>query len=269
MSKNYQSVPQEEPIETNAGPAQAPPSYAELGEANDTAIPSVEETFKDTRPVAECSRTIRMAFLRKVYAILSAQLFVTALFGGIFYLEPTLSLWVKNHPWFLLVNFFVSLGVLFGLILKPYSYPRNYIFLFTFTALEGLTLGTAISFFSARIILEAVFITLGIFVALTAFTFQSKYDFSRLGGFLYISLWTLVLSPLVFMFMPSMPLAELAFAGFGTLVFCGYILYDTHNILHRYSPEEFIMSSLMLYLDFINLFVRVLQIVGMLQDDDR
>ncbi|CAA21183.1 hypothetical protein POMI540_4123 [Schizosaccharomyces pombe] len=264
MPANYQSVPQDDPSVPNL--AQAPPAYSEYNESA-TENPAVDQ-FKNTTPVAECAKSIRMAFLRKVYAILTAQLFVTSLFGGIFYLHPAFSFWVQMHPWFLILNFFISLVVLFGLIMKPYSYPRNYIFLFLFTALEGLTLGTAITFFSARIILEAVFITLGVFVALTAFTFQSKWDFSRLGGFLYVSLWSLILTPLIFFFVPSTPFIDMAFAGFGTLVFCGYILFDTYNILHRYSPEEFIMSSLMLYLDFINLFIRILQILGMLQNND-
>lgn len=47
----------------------------------------------------------------------------------------------------------------------------------------------------------------------------------------------------------------------GALVFCGFIIFDTHIIMHKLSPEEYIMASVNLYLDFINLFVYILRIM--------
>lgn len=47
----------------------------------------------------------------------------------------------------------------------------------------------------------------------------------------------------------------------GALVFCGFIIFDTHMIMHKLSPEEYIMASVNLYLDFINLFIYILRIM--------
>lgn len=47
----------------------------------------------------------------------------------------------------------------------------------------------------------------------------------------------------------------------GALLFCGFILFDTHLIMHKLSPEEYVMASVSLYLDFINLFIYILRIL--------
>jgi len=47
----------------------------------------------------------------------------------------------------------------------------------------------------------------------------------------------------------------------GALLFCGFIIFDTHMIMHKLSPEEYIMAAVNLYLDFINLFVYILRIM--------
>ena len=47
----------------------------------------------------------------------------------------------------------------------------------------------------------------------------------------------------------------------GAVLFCGFILFDTHLIMHKLSPEEYVMASVTLYLDFINLFIYILRIM--------
>lgn len=53
---------------------------------------------------------------------------------------------------------------------------------------------------------------------------------------------------------------------FGTLLFSGYIVYDTYLINSRLSPDEYIMGSISLYLDFINLFLNILRLLSNMQD---
>lgn len=47
----------------------------------------------------------------------------------------------------------------------------------------------------------------------------------------------------------------------GALLFCGFIIFDTHMIMHKLSPEEYIIAAVNLYLDFINLFMYILRIL--------
>lgn len=52
---------------------------------------------------------------------------------------------------------------------------------------------------------------------------------------------------------------ELVFAAAGALLFCGFIIYDTHLLMHKLSPEEYILAAINLYLDIINLFLHLLR----------
>lgn len=54
---------------------------------------------------------------------------------------------------------------------------------------------------------------------------------------------------------------ELVFAAGGALLFCGFIVYDTHLVMHKLSPEEYILASINLYLDIINLFLHLLRLL--------
>lgn len=53
----------------------------------------------------------------------------------------------------------------------------------------------------------------------------------------------------------------------GALLFCGFIIFDTHIIMHKLSPEEYILASINLYLDFINLFIYILRILQAARKD--
>jgi FtsH-binding integral membrane protein len=60
----------------------------------------------------------------------------------------------------------------------------------------------------------------------------------------------------------------MVFALLGALLFCGYILFDTSMILHHYGPDDYIMAAIALYLDLINLFLYMLELLRMLQGGD-
>lgn len=54
---------------------------------------------------------------------------------------------------------------------------------------------------------------------------------------------------------------ELVVAAIGALLFCGFIIYDTHSLMHRLSPEEYVLAAINLYLDIINLFLHLLRLL--------
>lgn len=51
-------------------------------------------------------------------------------------------------------------------------------------------------------------------------------------------------------------------AAVGAILFAGFIVFDTHMILHKLSPEEYILAAINLYLDILNLFLEILKILG-------
>jgi hypothetical protein len=225
------------------------------------------DDFKYGVSVSESSPEIRRAFIRKVYSILLCQIGATTIVGGIISQSPSTIFWVQTHIWSFYVPLFgtlINLGVLYW---KRHSHPWNFVLLSTFTLMEAFTLGIMVAFFENVIVLQALLITLGVFIGLTLFTLQSKYDFSGMGPFLFGGLIALCMTGLVGVFVPFGRTMDLIFAIGGCILFSGYIVYDTYMINKRLSPDEYIMGAISLYLDFINLFISILRLLNNLQDN--
>ncbi|PPQ98710.1 hypothetical protein CVT24_003418 [Panaeolus cyanescens] len=224
------------------------------------------DDFKYGVSVSESSPEIRNAFIRKVYTILLCQIAATSLVGGLISQSPQAVFWVQTHVWAFYTTLIGTVVVLGLLYWKRHAYPWNFGLLSLFTLMEAGTLGVAIAFYDNVIVLQALIITIGVFVGLTLFTFQSKYDFSGMGPFLFGGLIALVMTGFVAIFLPFNRTFDLIMAIGGTLIFSGYIVYDTYMINKRLSPDEFIMGAISLYLDFINLFLNILRLLNDIQD---
>ncbi|KAI7861768.1 inhibitor of apoptosis-promoting Bax1-domain-containing protein [Spinellus fusiger] len=241
-----------------------PPRYEE--ESQQPLLGSYEDDdFKTT--VANSSVEVRLQFVRKVYSILTTQVIATVLMSSFYMYNTTAKHWVQSNQWMLFASMIVSFGVLMLLMWKARSTPLNYILLGAFTLLEGHLVGTVVTFYEQKIVLQALIITAGVFFGLTLFTVQSKWDFSGMGPILYAGVWILLLGGLVQLFIPFSKGIELAMAVGGVIIFSGYIIFDTFLIFNRYSPEDYIMASVSLYMDIINLFLRILQILDAMQRD--
>ncbi|XP_039559959.1 protein lifeguard 4 [Passer montanus] len=218
---------------------------------------SIEDDFNYGSNVASASVHIRMAFLRKVYSILSVQVLLTTVTTAIFLYSPGLQAFVYERPALLLISVLGSLAVIVALTFYRHQHPVNLYLLFGFTLLEALTLAITVSFCDVSVVLKAFILTAAVFLGLTAYTFQSKRDFSKFGAGLFTCLWILMISGFLRLFSYSETI-ELVLAAAGALLFCGFIIYDTHLLMHQLSPEEYILAAINLYLDIINLFFHLL-----------
>ncbi|XP_060633490.1 protein lifeguard 4 [Anolis sagrei] len=221
---------------------------------------SIEDDFNYGTNVASASVHIRLAFLRKVYSILSVQIFLTTVTSAIFLYSSTVRTFVHESPALLLLSLLGSLVVVVALTLYRHQHPVNLYLLFGFTILEALTVAITVTFYEVSVVLQAFILTTGVFLALTAYTLQSKRDFSKAGAGLFACLWILVLASFLKFFFYS-EVVEVVFAAAGALVFCGFIIYDTHLLMHKLSPEEYILAAINLYLDIINLFLHLLRLL--------
>jgi FtsH-binding integral membrane protein len=170
--------------------------------------------------------------------------------------------WIQSNPWMMWVSLFgamIFLGLTFW---KRKSYPTNLMFLAGFTALEAYSISVIVSFTEQKIVLEAVIFTFGIFVALSLFACQSKYDFTSWMPYLFGALWVLILFGFMSMFFPYNSKVELGYGVIAALIFSGYILVDTQMIMRHYHVEEEIAAAISLYLDIINLFLAILRILN-------
>jgi len=85
---------------------------------------------------------------------------------------------------------------------------------------------------------------------------------------LFAGIWILVIAGVVQIFLPFSKGIQMAFAVGGVIIFSGYILFDTYLIFNRYSAEDYIIASVSLYLDIINLFLRILEILQLSSSDN-
>ncbi|NWW37340.1 LFG4 protein, partial [Panurus biarmicus] len=220
---------------------------------------SIEDDFNYGSNVASASVHIRMAFLRKVYSILSVQVLLTTVTSAIFLYSTGVQAFVHERPALLLISGFGSLAVIVALTLYRHQHPVNLYLLFGFCSLiDRLLFLLIVSFYNVSVVLQAFILTTAVFLGLTAYTLQSKRDFSKFGAGLFTCLWILIFSGFLRLFFYSETI-ELVFAAAGALLFCGFIIYDTHLLMHKLSPEEYILAAINLYLDIINLFLHLLR----------
>ncbi|KAM4746942.1 protein lifeguard 4 [Rhinophrynus dorsalis] len=221
---------------------------------------SIEDDFNYGTNVASASIQIRMDFLRKVYSILSVQVLLTTITAGIFLYFESIRTFVHESPALLLISAIGSLGTIIALTIYRHQHPVNLYLLFGFTLLEAVTVAIAVTFYEVAVVLQAFILTTAVFLGLTAYTFQSKRDFSKFGAGLFAGLWILILAGFLRLFFYSETI-DLVIAGSGALLFCGFIIFDTHLLMHKLSPEEHILASINLYLDIINLFLHLLRLL--------
>ncbi len=138
-----------------------------------------------------------------------------------------------------------------------------------FSALMGLSLGSIFLVYTTASITQTFFITAASFGALSLFGYTTKRDLSGWGSFLFMGLIGIIIAMIVNIFLASSAL-QFAISVIGVLVFAGLTAYDTQQIKEMYyegdgeavAGRKAIMGALRLYLDFINLFMFLLQFLG-------
>ena len=138
-----------------------------------------------------------------------------------------------------------------------------------FAALMGISLSSIFLVYTSASITQTFFITAASFGALSLFGYTTKKDLSAMGSFLMMGLFGLIIAMVVNIFLQSSAL-QFAISGIGVLIFAGLTAYDTQQIKSMYyegdtdatAGRKAIMGALRLYLDFINLFMFLLQFLG-------
>jgi len=232
--------------------------------------------------VFEAYPEVKRAFIRRVYQILASQLLLTAciIYGvrehyGITNRLPADYAGVgedENSPeWKGTVNtlsnlfwsgFLGSMASLAVLHVVARRQPLNLVVLFFFTAFESLFLSSALMFVPADLLLRALLTTVTVFVGLSLYTLESKTDFSFMRSFLGSALWILIVAGLFQIFWPMGSEMDTIFTWFGALVFCGFVVFDTWRLHFQLKPDEYVLAAVSLYLDFINLFLRILHLMS-------
>lgn len=197
----------------------------------------------------------KASFVKKTYQYLAASL-LAATAGAYIGMQMA----VAPSFWFLLIE----IALLIGLIASKRNTALASVLLFAFTFVTGFTLAPMLNFYISNgmgsIVTNAFLMTTVAFGALSVFAFNTKRDFSALGKILFIALIVVVVASIINIFTQS-PIFQLVIASIGAVLFSAYILYDTQNII-RGNYDSAILGAVALYLDILNLFVSLIQILS-------
>ncbi len=210
---------------------------------------------------AQASLSERLGFIRKVYTIFFVGILFAVGGAALGFVFPPLMIAVAQHPFIALI---VMMGGVIGAQAVRHVPGINLLAFFGFTTLTGAIISPLLYIISGTnpgSILQAGLLTIGIFGGLTAYVFISKRDFSFMRGMVMTGLIVVFLAGLLNIFIASSALS-FAVAAAALLLFSGFVLYDTSNIIRRYPTNEYIAGAMSLYLDAFNIFLALLRILN-------
>ena len=216
----------------------------------------------------ESSQVQLMSFLKATYQLFAGSLLAAT--AGAYVGLGIVSLLMGPIKW---VLFGIELALIFFVIPRvKHTSGVNLAVLFVFTFITGLTIAPLLAAIfampsGASIVGQAFLMTSIAFGGISMFAMTTKKDYSFMGKFLFIALIIVIVAGISNIFIQS-SMMQLAIASVSALLFSAFILFDTQNIIKGGydSPVE---AALSLYLDFFNLFISLLQILGIMNSGDR
>ena len=213
------------------------------------------------------------AHMNKVYALMSIGLFLT---GGVAYIVGNnealvLSLFTGMSRW---VVMFAPLIVVFamGSMINRLRASTAQLVFYGFSALMGLSISYIFMIYTSVSIAQTFLVTAIAFAGLSLYGYTTKRDISGMGSFLIMGVIGLIVASIINIWLQS-PALMFAISGIGVLIFAGLTAYDTQRIKNTYIQmarnghsewieKSAIMSALSLYLNFLNMFLFLLQFLG-------
>ena len=219
------------------------------------------------------------AHMNKVYGTMSVGMVLTFLVAWAVGTSPAL-LSVFRDPMTLQPNIlgwivmFAPLIMVFafGAAINRLSAAGAQLFFYAFAAVMGLSMSWIFVAFTGFSIAQVFLVTAIAFAGLSLYGYVTKKDLSGMGTFLMMGVIGLIVASLINLFVASSAL-QFAITIIGVLIFAGLTAYDTQNIKNTYLQHAHsgdsewlgkaaIMGALSLYLDFINMFMFLLQLLG-------
>ncbi len=215
------------------------------------------------------------AHLNKVYGLMAVAMVITGVVAFAVGSSPALlqTIFMSPLKW---VVMFAPLGVvlLFSAGINRMSTATAQIVFWGFAALMGLSISFIFAAFTGISIAQTFFVTAIAFLGLSLWGYTTKRDLSGMGRFLIMGLIGIILASIVNIFLGS-PGLEFAVSVIGVLIFSGLTAYDTQRLKNEYVhfsqmgaegmaylEKGAIMGALSLYLNFLNLFMFLLQFMG-------
>jgi modulator of FtsH protease len=225
-----------------------------------------DRNYSNTVETGYVQEGASVSFMKQTYQLLAASM-VAAAVGA--YLTMPYVATVMQFKWFI---FGAELLVLFfGLSMSRGKPGLNLAMLFLFTFLTGVSLVPLLASFIASgngaVIGNAFLMTAVLFGALSLFAINSKNDYASWGKPLFITLIVIIVASLVNYFLLQSPMMHIIITAGILLLFSLFTIYDTQNIANG-AYESPVDAAVSLYLDFLNMFTALLQLLGIFGSDD-
>jgi FtsH-binding integral membrane protein len=208
-------------------------------------------------------------YIRAIYTYMAGGL---ALTGVVAYYAFTTGLYlaIARTPLIWLVVFAPLVMVMFlSFRINKMSLVAAQTTYWVYAAVMGLSLAGIFMMYTGQSIARVFFVSSGTFGAMSLYGYTTKSDLTRWGSFLFMGLIGVIIAGVVNIFLQSSAL-QFAVSVMGVLVFVGLTAYDTQKIKEMYvyaepgdtQGKKVVMGALRLYLDFINLFLMLLRLMG-------
>ncbi|ADY65596.1 MULTISPECIES: Bax inhibitor-1 family protein [Rhizobium/Agrobacterium group] len=214
------------------------------------------------------------AYMLKVYNLMALALVITGVAAFATFTLATTNpafaqlLYASPLRWVVML---APLGLVFFLSfrIQNMSVSAAQMTFWVYAALMGVSLSSIFLVYTGQSVVQTFFVTAASFGALSLYGYTTKKDLSGMGSFLIMGLFGLIIASIVNIFLASSAL-QFAISAIGVLIFAGLTAYDTQKIKEMYfdgdevavAGRKAIMGALTLYLDFINLFMFLLQFMG-------
>ncbi len=225
-------------------------------------------TFTPAQVAAE-----QAAFMRKVYAIMAFGLGATALTSLVVAHSPEVMRFIFGGGaaiFYVLLLAELVMVWSFAALARRMSAIGAAALFYAYAIMNGLTLSVIFLRYTEGSIASTFFVTAGTFGAMSAYGYLTKRDLTSVGSFMAMGLFGLIIASIVNLFLHS-PMLYWGITYFGILIFVGLTAYDTQkikelNVIGNAGTDEdhkeAIHGALILYLDFINLFLYLLRLLG-------
>lgn len=236
---------------------------------------SIADRFSEDVSV---SNTTLSAMLSKVYWWMTLSLILTGFTAFAVSRIPALIelIYTKSFVLYTLIGVQLVLALLFIGRFNKLSFTAAGIFFALYSLLTGVMFSSIFVLFTSESIALTFFITAGTFAGMSVYGYFTKKNLNSIGSFLIMGLWGVILASLTNLFLQSAAIQWIT-SYVGVIVFVGLTAYDTQKIketLIQHSQDGItdtgmkvaLFGSFMLYLDFINLFLELLEFLGRSDD---
>jgi len=224
-----------------------------------------------TLPIGQSVETTN-SFFQKVYLWMTLGLAMTAIASFLVLYIPAVQQFIFSNKFIFYGLIFAELGLVIAIsaAINRISAATATLMFLAYSALNGVTFAAIFMIYTSSSIVSTFLVTAGTFGAMSLYGYATKRDMTGFGSFLFMGLIGIVIASVVNIFLNSEMVYWIT-TYIGVFIFVGLTAYDTQKIKQigqagfansEHQQKAAVLGALRLYLDFINLFLMLLRIMG-------